>query len=73
MSRTINFGSETALEVEVLGYELEGTETVSRDVARIVESTEGVVDVNVVRDANYPQFRADGGPQEVRRGGPVPA
>jgi CzcA family heavy metal efflux pump len=56
VSRTINFGSETALEVEVLGYDLQGAEVVSREVARLMHATEGVVDVNVSRDANYPQF-----------------
>jgi CzcA family heavy metal efflux pump len=56
VSRTINFGSETALEVEILGYDLAGAEAVSRDVAQLMQATEGVVDVNVSRDANYPQF-----------------
>ncbi len=56
VSRIINFGSETAIEVEMLGYDLATAEALSREVARIMQSTEGVADVNVSRDANYPQF-----------------
>ena len=56
VSRVVNFGSETAIEVEILGYDLATAEALSREVARIMQSTEGVADVNVSRDANYPQF-----------------
>ena len=56
VSRIINFGSETAIEVEMLGYDLATAEALSREVARIMQTTEGVADVNVSRDANYPQF-----------------
>src|SRR2546426_901815 len=56
VARTINFGSETALEVEVLGYDLGAAAAVSREVARLMESTDGVTDVTTSRDANYPQF-----------------
>src|SRR5436309_2142283 len=56
VSRTINLGSETALEVEVLGYDLGAAAAVSREIARLMESTDGVTDVTTSRDANYPQF-----------------
>jgi CzcA family heavy metal efflux pump len=56
VARTINFGADTALEVEVLGYELGAAAGVAREVARVMEGTEGVTDVTVSRDANYPQF-----------------
>jgi CzcA family heavy metal efflux pump len=56
VSRTINFGSETAIDVELLGYDLATGEALAREVARVMQSTEGVADVNVSRDANYPQF-----------------
>jgi multidrug efflux pump subunit AcrB len=56
VSRVINFGSETAVEVEVLGYDLPTAEALSREVARIMQGTEGIADVNISRDANYPQF-----------------
>ena len=56
VARTINFGSETAIDVEILGYELNAAAGVAREVARVMEATEGVTDVTVSRDANYPQF-----------------
>src|SRR5437773_677982 len=56
VARTINFGSETALEVEVLGYDLGAAAALSREIARLMESTDGVTDVTTSRDANYPQF-----------------
>ena len=56
VSRIINFGSETAIAVELLGYDLATAEALAREVARIMEGTAGVADVNVARDANYPQF-----------------
>ncbi len=56
VARTINFGSDTALEVEVLGYDLGAADALSRELARIMASTSGVTDVTISRDANYPQF-----------------
>jgi len=56
VARTINFGSDTALEVEVLGYDLGAADALSRELARIMESTSGVTDVTISRDGNYPQF-----------------
>src|SRR5437879_11218958 len=55
VARTINFGSDTALEVEVLGYDLGAADALSRELARIMASTSGVTDVTTSRDANYPQ------------------
>ena len=57
VSRVINFGSETAIEVEILGYDLATADALSREVARIMQSTEGIADVNISRDANYPEFQ----------------
>src|SRR5437899_3086434 len=56
VSRVINFGSETAIAVEILGYDLATAEALSREVARIMQATEGLADVTVGRDASYPQF-----------------
>ncbi|MBI1964457.1 MAG: efflux RND transporter permease subunit, partial [Candidatus Rokubacteria bacterium] len=56
VSRVINFGSDTAIEAEILGYDLATGEEVARQVARIMRDTRGIADVNVSRDANYPQF-----------------
>ncbi|MBI4589783.1 MAG: efflux RND transporter permease subunit [Candidatus Rokubacteria bacterium] len=56
VSRVINFGSETAVEAEVLGYDLVTGDALSREVARVMQSIQGLADVNVSRDPNYPQF-----------------
>jgi CzcA family heavy metal efflux pump len=56
VARVINFGSETAIEAEILGYDLATGEALAREVARVMQATEGVADVNVSRDPNYPQF-----------------
>jgi CzcA family heavy metal efflux pump len=40
----------------IVGYDLPTGEALAREVARVMQSTEGVADVNVSRDANYPQF-----------------
>src|SRR5205809_930875 len=56
VSRVINFGSETAIQVEILGYDLATADALSREVARLMQATEGIADVNISRDANYPQF-----------------
>jgi CzcA family heavy metal efflux pump len=56
VSRVINFGSETAIQVEILGYDLATADALAREIARVMQSTEGIADVNISRDANYPQF-----------------
>lgn len=56
VSRVINFGSETAVEAEVLGYDLPAGNALSKEVARVMQSIQGLADVNVSRDPNYPQF-----------------
>ncbi|HET7875752.1 MAG TPA: efflux RND transporter permease subunit [Methylomirabilota bacterium] len=56
VSRVINFGSETAMQAEVLGYDLPTGDALAREVARIVQGVPGTADVNVSRDADYPQF-----------------
>src|SRR5437773_607228 len=56
VARVLNFGSETAIQVEILGYDLATADALSREVARLMQATEGIADVNISRDANYPQF-----------------
>jgi CzcA family heavy metal efflux pump len=56
VSRVINFGSETAIEAEVLGYDLASGTALSRELARTMRGVQGLADVNVSREANYPQF-----------------
>ena len=56
VSRVINFGSETAIETEILGYDLPTGDALSRELARTMRSVSGLADINVSREANYPQF-----------------
>jgi multidrug efflux pump subunit AcrB len=56
VSRVINFGSETAIETEILGYDLSTGDALAKEVARVMGSVAGLADINVSRDSNYPQF-----------------
>jgi CzcA family heavy metal efflux pump len=56
ISRVLNRGSQNPLEVEVLGYELTSAPVVAREVARVMREVQGVADVQVSREGNYPQF-----------------
>src|SRR5262245_45371532 len=56
VSRILNFGAQAPIEVEQLGYDLRDAQTVSREVARALADTQGVADVFVSREENYPQF-----------------
>jgi CzcA family heavy metal efflux pump len=56
ISRVLNRGSQNPLEVEVLGYDLDDAPGVAREVARVMRDTQGVADVQVSREGNYPQF-----------------
>jgi multidrug efflux pump subunit AcrB len=56
VSRVVNFGSETAIESEVLGYDLATGDALGRELARTMRGLQGLADVNVSREANYPQF-----------------
>jgi multidrug efflux pump subunit AcrB len=59
VSRVINFGSETAIQAEILGYDLATGEALAREVARVMLQTSGIADVHVSRDGNYPQFQVN--------------
>ncbi len=56
VSRVINFGAETAIETEVLGYDLPTGDALGRELARTMRGVQGLADINVSREANYPQF-----------------
>src|SRR5215470_10462274 len=56
VSRILNFGAQAPIEIEQLGYDLRDAQTVSREVARTLTETQGVADVFVSREENYPQF-----------------
>ena len=56
VSRVLNRGSQNPLEVEVLGYDFADAQVAAREVARVMRDVPGVVDVQVSREGNYPQF-----------------
>jgi hydrophobe/amphiphile efflux-1 (HAE1) family protein len=56
VSRILNFGAGAAIEVEQLGYDLKDARRVSQDVVRALQDTQGLADVFVSREENYPQF-----------------
>ena len=56
VARVLNFGAQSAIEVEQLGYDLKDAQTVSRDVIRVLQETRGITDVFVSREENYPQY-----------------
>jgi multidrug efflux pump subunit AcrB len=56
VSRILNVGATAPIEVEQLGYDLRDAQTVAREVARTMQETQGVADVFISREENYPQF-----------------
>src|SRR5262249_57772507 len=56
ISRVLNRGSQNPLEVEGLGYDLDDAPGVAREVARVMRDTQGVADVQVSREGNYPRL-----------------
>ena len=56
VSRILNFGAQAPIEVEQLGYDLRDAQAVAHEVARTLQETQGIADVFVSREENYPQF-----------------
>jgi len=56
VSRILNFGAQSAIEVEQLGYDLKDAQRVAQDVTRVLQETPGIADAFVSREENYPQF-----------------
>jgi CzcA family heavy metal efflux pump len=56
VNRVLNRGSQNPLEVEVLGYDIADAQVAAREVARVMREVPGVADVQVSREANYPQW-----------------
>ena len=56
VSRILNFGAQAPIEVEQIGYDLKDAQTVSREVSRALQETQGIADVFISREENYPQF-----------------
>ena len=53
----LNFGSSAPIDVEIRGFDLETGSALAKEVASIVRSTPGAVDVQVSRDDNLPELR----------------
>jgi CzcA family heavy metal efflux pump len=53
----LNFGSSAPIDVEVRGYDLDTGSELAKQIAAIVRSTPGAVDVQVTREDNLPELR----------------
>ena len=56
VARILNFGAQSAIEVEQLGYDLKDAQRVAQDVARMLQETPGIADAFISREENYPQY-----------------
>lgn len=53
----LNFGSSAPIDVEIRGFDLATGSALAKEIAAIVRSTPGAVDVEVARDDNLPELR----------------
>jgi multidrug efflux pump subunit AcrB len=53
----LNFGSSAPIDVEIRGYDLDTGSDLAKQIAAIVRSTPGAVDVQVSREDNLPELR----------------
>ena len=53
----LNFGSNAPIDVEIRGFDLDQGSALAKEVAFIVQSTPGAVDVQDSRDENLPELR----------------
>jgi CzcA family heavy metal efflux pump len=53
----LNFGSSAPIDVEVRGFDLESGAALGKQIAQIVRTTPGAVDVQVSREDNLPELR----------------
>jgi len=56
VSRVLNSGSDAAIQVEQLGYDLKGARDLGRQVSRTLLEIPGVADPFISREENYPQY-----------------
>ena len=56
VTRVLNAGAQSPLEVEQLGYDLKDARSVAQDVSRAMLETRGIADVFISREENYPQY-----------------
>lgn len=56
VKRIVSFGSQAPVDVEVYGYDMAHARRVVREVAAILEQTQGVADIQISREENYPEI-----------------
>lgn len=56
VKRVTSFGSQKAVDVEIYGYELETARTVIKQVESIMHEVQGLADIEVSREENYPEL-----------------
>jgi multidrug efflux pump subunit AcrB len=55
VKRVTSFGSQKAVDVEIYGYDFEKARTVIRQVEDVMHRVQGLADIEVSREENYPE------------------
>ena len=55
VKRIVSFGSQAPVDVEIYGYDLEKARQVVREVDAIMHQTQGLADIQISREENYPE------------------
>ena len=55
VKRVTSFGSQKSVDVEIYGYDFEKARTVIGQVQEVMHKTEGLADIEVSREENYPE------------------
>lgn len=53
----LNFGSAAPIDVQVLGYDFDLASKLSKEISKVVSSTQGATDVRISRDINLPEAK----------------
>lgn len=56
VKRILNFGSDAPIDVEIIGYDLKAAAELARKIAFELRSVEGLTDVQIRREENYPEL-----------------
>jgi CzcA family heavy metal efflux pump len=56
VKRVTSFGSQKAVDVEIYGYDFERARTVIQQAKEAMQQTEGLADIEVSREENYPEL-----------------
>jgi len=55
VKRVVSFGSQASVDVEIYGYDMEKARQVVREVDAVMHQTQGLADIQVSREENYPE------------------